>query len=108
MESGDCVTGGRVGGIVVCVAFGGVVAGVEIGDVTVTAGRSVTENVAEAITSRVTPETLTMYSSALKVDVSTSKDHMLYPPVPGITFTVPLDPENPLPCTFCVGLNEDE
>ena len=110
VESGDCVTGGRAGGVVAGVAFRGmaVVAGRD--GVVVTAGmfRSVTINVAEAVTSIVTPETFTIYSSGLNVEVSTKKDHVLYPFVPGMTVTVPLDPENPLPCTFCVGPKEDE
>ena len=65
-------------------------------------------NVVDPVTSIVSPDTCTTYSSGLNVDASTSKDQRFSPFVPGSTFTVPADPENSALCTFCVGLKEDE
>ena len=108
MESEDCVTGGWVGDIVVCVMSGVRIGVTGIGVVLVTAGRSVTVNVAEAITSRVTTRNLHEVLVCPECGRIHVKGPGVVPAVPGTTFTVPLDPENPLPCTFCVGLNEEE
>ena len=51
-------------------------------------------NVVDAVTSIASPVTVTLYSSGLKVDASTSKDQRFNPFVPGSTLTVPEDPEN--------------
>ena len=63
-------------------------------DLTVVGNLSTIVNVVDAVTSMVVPDTVTIYSSGLKVDASTSKDQRLNPSVPGLTFTVPADPEN--------------
>jgi hypothetical protein len=62
----------------------------------------------DVVTSLVIPDTFMVYSSGLNVEASTSNDQTLYPFVPGITVTVPLDPENSPLWTFCVGLKDDE
>ena len=107
-ESGDfCVVGRGVDGVV----------GIGIVVWTVVSGDSVFRfvgnfstilNVVVLVTSMVSPDTVTTYSSGLKVDASTSNDQWLNPFVPGSTLTVPADPENSPLCTFCVGLNDDE
>ena len=51
-------------------------------------------NVAELVTSIVSPDTVTIYSSGLNEDASTLKDQRFNPPAPGSTLTVPADPEN--------------
>ena len=73
------------------------------------AGRfSTIVNVVDPVTSTVIPETFTRYSSGLNVEASIANDQRLYPSAPGITFIVPVEPEKPFSCTFCVGLNDDE
>jgi hypothetical protein len=93
------VIGDAVWSIVVCVVTVGIGVGIN--------GSRIL-NVVDPVTSIVVPDTFTIYSSGLNVDVSTSKDHRLKPFVPDSTLTVPADPENSDPCTFCVGLNDDE
>ena len=107
-ESGDfCVAGagpGRVAGGNDTAAT--VVAGA--GVFCVAGSFSTIVNVVDPVTSIVIPETFTRYSSGLNVDASIADDQRLYPSVPGKTVIVPVEPEKPFPCTFCVGLNDDE
>ena len=98
----------------------GMVVGTDVGvSVVVGVGNGVTgevvtgadwrrENVADPVTSIVTPVTVTLYSSGFHADVSTSNDQRFWPLVPGTTFTTPAAPENSPDWVFCVGWNEDE
>jgi len=96
---GVVVIGDAVWNVVACVAT--VAIGVGGNDSRMT-------KVEDTVTSFVIPDTFMIYSSGLNVDVSTSNDQILDLFVPGMTVTVPLDPENWLLCSFCVGLKEDE
>jgi len=88
--SGDVVVvfGDVVWNVVTCVFT----VGIEVGG-----NSSRMLKAADPVTSFVVPDTFTRYSSGLNVDVSTGNDQLLNPFVPGSTFTMPLDPENPLP-----------
>ncbi len=96
--------GGNVVGAAVTVVVVVTIATVSI----VVGGLSMRINVVDPVTSTVMPETFTRYSSGLNVEESTSNDQRLYPFVPGITCTVPEEPENSPLCAFCVGLNDEE
>ncbi len=107
-DSGDfcVVVGGRDGVVVTGDAVWGVVIGA--GVVVVEGIFSIILNVVDPVTSITVPDTLTIYSSGLNVDASTSNDHWFIPPLPGSIVTVPDEPENSPLCDFCDGLNDEE
>ena len=93
-DSGDfCVVGAGVG---VVGAIEGNVRSVMTGDGVAGAVGcpSTILNRVDSVTSTVMPETLTIYSSGLNVEVSTGNDHLFNAPLPGTTVTVPEAPEN--------------
>ena len=65
-------------------------------------------NRVDPVTSRVVPETFTIYSSGLNVDASTGNDHVLNAPLPVATVTIPLAPENSPLWDLDVGLNDED
>lgn len=103
---GEAVAAG-VGAVVG--ALVGAVVGAEVGALV---GATVADpvrmlNVVVVVQSASMASTFTMYSSALKVDASTSSAHSLYEE-PSVTFTVEETPENSPLCVFWVGWKDDD
>ena len=103
---GGTVVGTVVGGVVGGAVVGGAVVGTVVGTYSTTL-KSVVAVMSCAVSSPIA-EAVTMYSSGLKVVVSTGKDHVLKPWVPWTTFTVPEDPLNSPLVSLGVGPKEEE
>ena len=99
------VVGGAVGGAVVTdgTAVGGTVVGTVVG-----VNSTTLNNVDACAPFTVMPCAWQMYSSGLKDDASTGKDHVLKPWVPATTLTVPVEPLNSPLWVLSVGWNEEE
>ena len=103
------VVGGAVGGAVPAAVVTGVTAvgGTVVGTV-VGVNSTTLNNVDACAPVTVMPWTWHMYSSGLKDDASTGKDHVLKPCSPATTFTVPVDPLNSPLWVLSVGWNDED